>query len=225
MRTALYKLSVVFLVLVWVAILYSSRLPFDSVGISFIGMNFYRIDVGGYRITLDWTTGGINEFCGDAHWIRICDRRRAIGAWVVQPLKSFQEAGLDLEPFSNMVNGGSPTGHPLLIPCSEIPPFTQKNPLPGVTYWVVRSGRRSLGMAIVETRTIERALAVLSGILLIPMARKMARAMQTWHRRTSGRCPKCGYDLRMTPQRCPECGAVPSIGSTTIKNSTRDALP
>ena len=32
------------------------------------------------------------------------------------------------------------------------------------------------------------------------------RTLET--REVEGRCPKCGYDLRATPDRCPECGTT-----------------
>jgi len=47
---------------------------------------------------------------------------------------------------------------------------------------------------------------------LAPAIRLTARLRRKRH--PPGLCPKCGYDLRATPDRCPECGSIPAKGAS-----------
>jgi uncharacterized paraquat-inducible protein A len=48
------------------------------------------------------------------------------------------------------------------------------------------------------------------GVILFSIFR-MLRRYGSPRRRLSGRCERCGYDLRASKERCPECGtAIPA---------------
>jgi hypothetical protein len=53
---------------------------------------------------------------------------------------------------------------------------------------------------------------------LLPIARVAITVRRRRRGIRQGRCPRCGYDLRATPDRCPECGQVPADPSPKRSN-------
>lgn len=52
----------------------------------------------------------------------------------------------------------------------------------------------------------------------------IVKAQRVRRRRREGHCPKCGYDLRATPDRCPECGTeIPKADTGMRSRQKTDA--
>jgi hypothetical protein len=52
-------------------------------------------------------------------------------------------------------------------------------------------------------------LGTATAVLPVMQAFVAASRLRRGHPHLSGRCTRCGYDLRATPGRCPECGEAP----------------
>ena len=93
--------------------------------------------------------------------------------------------------------------------------WTQSDPhrLLGIITWGRASyGRSEWGMSILLPYWLLACGAAAAGTGVLMMSRLLHRRS----RRRAGKCVRCGYDLRATPQeggalldRCPECGAIP----------------
>jgi hypothetical protein len=69
------------------------------------------------------------------------------------------------------------------------------------------------GTATASVTPLRIPAAATGALPLFRCALWLTSALRSWSRRRRGWCPKCGYDLRATPDHCPECGNVPRVAS------------
>ena len=62
---------------------------------------------------------------------------------------------------------------------------------------------RTMRLVVIPLWFIALATAGGAAGFLVPVLRRRRRLK-------GGRCVRCGYDLRASPERCPECGTIPA---------------
>jgi hypothetical protein len=87
----------------------------------------------------------------------------------------------------------------------------------GFGYSFIKGGMRTAdesGHIVFRSRNDFRMFTVPTWFLFILFASLPGVRLVGWIRRgrasKDGLCPRCGYDLRATPDRCPECGTMPT---------------
>jgi hypothetical protein len=73
--------------------------------------------------------------------------------------------------------------------------------------------QRQFDIPAVYTHTVEIPLwppVVILGVWAYGALARAARRARDLRAAMMGRCVKCGYDLRATPDKCPECGTIPA---------------
>jgi hypothetical protein len=64
---------------------------------------------------------------------------------------------------------------------------------------------------------VELPYWVLLAPCLVPVGIRLLRRRR--RERAENACPRCGYDLRATPDRCPECGTAPAPGNVPPRSA------
>jgi hypothetical protein len=80
--------------------------------------------------------------------------------------------------------------------------------------WQNKSGSRSIGY-ITNIRAYFLPLWFCLVVFSILPVIQIHRVTRRVRRRRRGLCPKCGYDMRASPEKCPECGMRRDAGEAS----------
>jgi hypothetical protein len=99
-------------------------------------------------------------------------------------------------------------GQPIVVGYSPPPP-SQTNGF-GFVQYVMDVGALTGGRYTGSMHSIAIPHWVIVGGALIAPIGWAVGSLRRHRWRRHGLCPRCGYDLRATPERCPECGRAPA---------------